>query len=84
MTIQLSEPFGGCDCSAGKQQCDCIVPRCACQVSDFNCNQGRNCPTREQIKPLGILDMTLRESLLYAVFVVVAIAGFSLFPWSVA
>ena len=65
-----STKFGGCGCSLGREVCDC----------GWQCGQGRG-PTREQIKPLAFWDLTPRESLLYAIGVVVAIAGFVLFPW---
>jgi hypothetical protein len=57
-----------------------------CPPCSGDCNQSRACPapTREQLKPLPILDMSGREALFYAAVLVAAIAGFALYPWSVA
>lgn len=71
MTINLSESsYGGCGCSIGREFCDC----------GLECRQGRG-PSREQIKPLPILNMTAGEALAYAVCIVLTIGICMLKAW---
>lgn len=77
MTIQLSEPFGGCDCGAGKVRCDCI-PKPLGYYIDM---PSKAEPSREQIKPLPGWNMTAGEALAYAVCIVLTIGICMLKAW---